>query len=178
MSINNVLIIRSATSWIDHPRGVTEPKNLNTNIRSWLLLTTSTETWVPAAQNAENYLDNTCHSFGELVVGDAPTPIVILFNAVKISVLQLFSSISAYLANLHDFILVGYQLLIFVFWVNTLKKFWKDMVRDLKTIQKLILHMSMVLHWTKWLASFPTAECIFPSLSGLRTSLILRGRDC
>ncbi|KAM0958349.1 hypothetical protein EV1_023421 [Malus domestica] len=178
MSTNSVLIIRSATSWIDHPMGVTKPKNLNTNIRSWLLLTTSTETWVPAAQNVENYLDNTCHSFGELVVGDAPTPIVILFNAVKIRVLQLFSSISAYLANLHDSILAGYQLLIFVFWVNTLKKLWMDMVRDLKTIQKLILHMRMVLHWTKWLASFPIAECFFPSLRGLRTSLILRGRDC
>ncbi|KAM1405345.1 hypothetical protein ACFX13_000174 [Malus domestica] len=67
--------------------------------------------------------------------------------------------------------------MIFVFWVNTLKKFWKDMVRDLKTTQKLILHMSMVDHWTNWLASFLIAACVFLGLRSLRTSLILRGWD-
>ncbi|CAN6721624.1 unnamed protein product [Malus baccata var. baccata] len=81
----------------------------------------------------------------ELVVGDATKPIVLLLNAVKISVLQLFYSISQYLAKLHDFMLAGYGLMIFVFWEYTLK---------------LILNMSMVHHCPNWLASFP--DCCMP----------------
>ncbi|KAB2631885.1 hypothetical protein D8674_038674 [Pyrus ussuriensis x Pyrus communis] len=111
----------------------------------------------------------------ELVVGDAIRLIVLVLSVVKISVLQLFYSISKYLARLPDFILAGSELLIFVFWVNTPKMFWKNMVRDLKPIQKLILNMSMVHRLTNWLASFQTAACFFLGLRGLRTSLILRG---
>lgn len=54
--------------------------------------------------------------------------------------MQLFYSLSQYLEKLHDFMLAGYELMIFVFWKYTLK---------------LILSMSMVHHYPNWLASFP-----------------------
>ncbi|KAB2595321.1 hypothetical protein D8674_030771 [Pyrus ussuriensis x Pyrus communis] len=147
---------------------------------TWILLDHSSEMlfamkWVLLVHTLFLAIFNSIYLPHELVVGDATRLIVLVLSVIKISVLQLFYSISKYLARLPDFILAGSEILIFVFWVNTPKMFWKNMVRDLKPIQKLILNMSMVHRLRNWLASFQAAACFFLGLRGLRTSLILRG---
>ncbi|KAB2631875.1 hypothetical protein D8674_038664 [Pyrus ussuriensis x Pyrus communis] len=95
---------------------------------TWILLDHSPEMlfamkWVLLVHTLFLAIFNSIYLPHELVVGDATRLIVLV---------------------LPDFILAGSEILIFVFWVNTPKMFWKNMVRDLKPIQKLILNMSMV----------------------------------